>query len=526
MLNRLRIFPAIMISLFFAIPISATMKDAKKAYSQKQFQKATKLFQEYIEEHPTSGEAYMYLGYIHETLKNFPKSIQMFRKAVDLNLDSKHKQIIYLKIALFYNYHQDWDLAGIYANRLLKINPKSKDGQKIRDRAALNRGNSPSVSNTISPNASNSKKPENDPEKAIHLLEKAITENRAGEDVRWELALLYLKTENFSKADSTLQWLIKQKPKNKNYLYKAGIAKLRLGKYQEAIDLFEDSIANSTEQDKKLLYYNYLNEGAAYHKLKNLATAAKYYRKALAIEKNLVPIIALTKLKYDADDWENCIKTADTVLEMSPGEPEATMFKGLSQIKLNKKKEGVATLLKFRNLLLKKEGSLDDIPEKYHDGILKLARFYTNRKKYKLAQKYFKSVENTKENSKEYKFYLGKNYFFSKEPERSIRLLEKLEFSAANYLLARSYAAQQNIASTKELIKKAGTKKESYWKKAKTDVSFQEFRKNPEFVKFIDSKGVLGSPTSPTLKKEDSSQPIKNGTPNPLKREINPEVKK
>ncbi|MCK6381598.1 MAG: tetratricopeptide repeat protein [Leptospiraceae bacterium] len=491
------------------------MKDAKKAYSQKQFQKAIKLFQEHIEEHPNNGEAYMYLGYIYESLKNFPKSILMFRKAADLNISTKYKQIIYLKIALYYNYHQDWELAGIYANRLLKVNPKSKDGQKIRDRAELNRGNSSTNSNTVSPDVSNLKKHSNDPEKAIYFLEKAINENRAGEDVRWELALLYMKTENYSKADATLQWLISKKPKNKNYLYKAGIAKIRLGSYQEAIDLFEESIANSTEKDTKLLFYNNLNEGVAYHKLKNLATAAKFYRKALALENSIVPVIALTRIKYDAGDWENCIKTADTVLEKSTEEPESMMFKGLSQLKLKQKKQGMANLLKFRKFLLKKEGTLDDIPEKYHDGIIKLARFYTNRKKYKLARKYFKSVENTKENTKEYLFYLGKNYLYSKEPENAVRLLQKLDFSSAYYLMAKSFALHHNLNLTKESLKRAGAKKEIYWKKAKNETYFQEFKKDPEFVKFIDNKGVVSSPQIPPSKKEENPQNSKSN-PQPL----------
>lgn len=38
-----------------------------------------------------------------------------------------------------------------------------------------------------------------------------------------------------------MQELLTMKPTNKNYLYKAGIAKLRLGEYQKAIQFFESS---------------------------------------------------------------------------------------------------------------------------------------------------------------------------------------------------------------------------------------------------------------------------------------------
>ncbi|MCE9502079.1 MAG: tetratricopeptide repeat protein, partial [Leptospira sp.] len=394
--NLYKTLAIILLTFAFSSPLLSGIKEAKKAYSQKQFQKAIKLFKEYSEEHPMDGESYMYMGYIYESQKDFPKSIQMFRRAVDLNLDRKHKETSYLKIVLYYNYHQEWDLLVHYANRLLKLNPKQKEVVKMRERGLTNRGNTVYVSPSSQKEKAYSVKEDKDPEKGIHYFEKALAENPEDEDIHWELSTLYFKNENFIKADAMIQWLINKKPTNKNYLYKGGMAKLRLGAFQEAIDLFEEARNNTTEKDAKLLYFINLNEGLAYHKLKNLAVAAKFYRKALALQKTPAPLIALTKLKYEAGDYQNCIGTADQVLDMSPGENEALLYKALSLLKLGNKKEGYSLLINFGRILKRAYSDLNEAPEKYHDGFLKLARFYTNRKKYKVALSYFDAISKTR----------------------------------------------------------------------------------------------------------------------------------
>ncbi|HNI99800.1 MAG TPA: hypothetical protein PL169_27320, partial [Leptospiraceae bacterium] len=131
---------------FIAVSLSVSansLKEAKKAYSQKQFQKATKLFWENAKKNPGDGEAYMYLGYIAEFQKDYRQSIQYFRKAVDLKLSKEQRQTSLLKILIFYNYHQAWDYVLHYANRYLKIDPSNREVAKMRDRAAGNKGHDP-----------------------------------------------------------------------------------------------------------------------------------------------------------------------------------------------------------------------------------------------------------------------------------------------------------------------------------------------------------------------------------------------
>ncbi|MCE9501821.1 MAG: hypothetical protein K8R21_15170, partial [Leptospira sp.] len=107
--------------------------------------------------------------------------------------------------------------------------------------------------------------------------------------------------------------------------------------------------------------------------------------------------------------------------------------------------------------------------------------------------------------TKEYKFYLGKTQYYSKKPEAAIINLEKIPNSGgANYLMAKSYASLNNIPKTKEYIGKAGEKNEVFWKKAKADSAFLEFRKNSEFISYLDKK----IPFQPPKKEEIPKSPV------------------
>ena len=129
--------------ILFQLPLFAGIKEAKKAYAQKQFQKAIKLFTEYSKENPSDGEPYMFMGYIYESQKDFPRSMIMFRRAVELNLNPKQRKTSYLKIILYYNYQQGWDIVAHYSNKFLKLDPENKEVSRMRDRAYANKGHDP-----------------------------------------------------------------------------------------------------------------------------------------------------------------------------------------------------------------------------------------------------------------------------------------------------------------------------------------------------------------------------------------------
>ena len=126
--------------------------------------------------------------------------------------------------------------------------------------------------------------------------------------------------------------------------------------------------------------------------------------------------------------------------------------------------------------------------------------FYSNRIKYKLALKYLTVVSSTKSKSQKFNFSLGKTYFYTKKYDLATVFLEKIpEITAANYLLAKYYAKENNITKCKIHLAKAGNKNEIYWIKVKLDPYFKDLLKSTEFISYVDGKGIITPPPAKTV---------------------------
>ncbi|HMV77814.1 MAG TPA: tetratricopeptide repeat protein [Leptospiraceae bacterium] len=586
---------------FIAVSLSVSansLKEAKKAYSQKQFQKATKLFWENAKKNPGDGEAYMYLGYIAEFQKDYRQSIQYFRKAVDLKLSKEQRQTSLLKILIFYNYHQAWDYVLHYANRYLKIDPSNREVAKMRDRAAGNKGHDPGdmhvsvrqsdakeskkseakekkekdhKKETASREKDRDHKKEKDKEhkkehkketaskekdrenkkehssrekdkehkketaskekdkehKKEHLSkekdkehkketasvkeskkkkkeepeEKPVTEKKPknkDEEKLWEKGLEYLDKEEFMLADRIFGNLVRKNPSNKNYLYKAGIAKLRLGEYEKSLSLFSDAAKNTESDDRMMLYYISLNEGQALQKLFRTDEALKKYLNAYRLVKSKPALTALMKIYYETGNFEESLRYSDKILQNEETNTEGRMHKAVSLLQLGSRKEGFRNLIQFSSLLKKEFPDISKAPVKYHEGILYLGVFYSGRNKYRLAMKYLKAAESSKIDSKSYIFAMGKIYHYTGKYDLSLSWLEKLpKVPAANYLMSRGYAQEKNAARTKEYFAKAAGLKEIYWVKVKLDSGFREMLAVQDFADFISNRGETPAKSLP-----------------------------
>ncbi|MCB1191883.1 MAG: hypothetical protein H7A23_00505 [Leptospiraceae bacterium] len=495
------------------------LKDAKKAYSRKQLKTAIKLFTEYSSKKPSDGEPYMYLGYIYEGQKDYKSSIQMFQKAVELNLEKQNKAKSLLKIALFYKYYQNWHAVVHYGNRYLKYNPSDKSARKMVDAAYSRRGSSSGYhiasdskpetkkksSHTSSKPAKKSKA-EKKPEIVVAKKKKTSSETetkpKSKKPSKWKLSLKYYEEGKYQKADKILSKLIQKKPNNKNYLYKAGLTKLKLENYLEGIELLEAARKQTSPKDKDLLYYIYLNQGTTYHKLNFLEEAINRYKQAFSYKHSIIPMKGIMKISYLMKNYDMALNSANTILTIAK-DLDAMMHKGLAYIQLGEAVKGYTALFDFEDIIIEKYEISEDIPAKYHEGIYQLGIYYSVGNLYRTALRYFRAVYNTKKDTEDYKYYVGKAHFNLNEFELAVNNLQEAEnIPEANYLLAKYYSTTNNMEKTKEYLLKAGVKNDTYWRKSKSDEYFKGLRENPDFITFIYTKGNIEK----DLEKEDVPQ--------------------
>lgn len=508
----------------FAIDSDA-MKEGKKAFSKKAYGEAIKKFTKHADSHPQDGEAYMYLGYIYEYKKDYPKSIQNFRRAADLDLDKDQRKTVLLKLALFFNYHQDWNLSATYSARYLKYDPKNEEVQKIYNRAVGNKGNPSSNTPTYTQTTkvepkqdtkqsdskqTDSKKDPNkkadDPvedketTKPSESYEQILANQPNLEDVRWDYVLALFEEKKYDKAESNLNLLIEKNPTRSRYHYKMGIIKLRLDDPKSAIESFEKAKKNPFSKDTNVfLYYVYLNEGIAYQKLAEIDKAEFSFLEAFKQVQKDTPLLALARLYEQKSDWEKCIQSSDKALTFNPNQIESHMFRFICLFEAgNKTKKFETSFSKYSEFIKTKFPDPTQTPEKFQVGFLKLARKHTENNAFDLSETYFSVLEKdqTISNGREYLFYRGRNYFYGGKIDLAIPFLQKTTgSSAAHYLLARCYAKKNDITKTKEQFQLAADLKPEYWTSTSLEKDFKEVWKDNSFREFLNTKG--GKVTNP-----------------------------
>jgi tetratricopeptide (TPR) repeat protein len=475
----------------------AELKEAKKSYSQKSYATALKQFQSYADKNPNDGTPYIYMGYIYESKKDFNKSISMFRKAVDGDLTKNHRSTSLLKLALYYNYYQEWDLAASYSSKYLKTNPGNSQVQKIYEKADANRGKSPS---RISHHSTNSNSTQTDDssssksKKSKSEYEAILSKNSNDEEARWELALIAFNEKDYKKAESYIKPLVQKFPTKPSYSYKLGVTLARLEKYLESLEYFQSARKHIPDDDKNFNYYLNLNEGISLYKLKRYTEAENSLQQAYKFNHKETPLIALVYLYNESGNLDKCISTSEQILKDNSEQLEIHMYN--SVCKYESKNKDAIPLFAFETKVKSKYSKLNSIPEKLYLGFLKLAREYTNLEKYDLAETYFQLIEKSYPDNREFLFYRGKSFYYSGNPKKAIPFLIKVNKSSAAYFLtAKAYATIGDQANTEKYIRLATDIKDSYWQLAKEEDDFDALRKNSNFMEFLNTKGKVSSVT-------------------------------
>lgn len=500
------------------------LKEAKRSYSQKKYDTAIKQFTAYADKNPNDGSPFLYMGYIYESRKDFPKSISMFRRAVEGRLSKSQKKTTLLKLALYYDYYQEYDLAYVYSSRYLKMNPNNKEVRKIQERGEANRGKYPSrIAYPSQPQTQENPTPPK--KKTKKEYETILQSDPKNEEALWELGMIAFNAKDYKLAEKYFAILVDNHSNKPSYSYKLGVTRIRLEKYKKSLDDFNLAKNHLPKDDTNFQYYLYLNEGISLYKLNRLTEAEASLKTSYSKKPSLPPLIVLTRVLHRAAKYDECVVKSEKVMEERPQDKENKMYRALCKYDSSEKDAG--PLYAFEKELRAEYPQATSIPDTYYPALIKLARDYTNAEKYKEAEEYYGVLEKEYGSNREYLFYRGKALYYSGNPAKSIQYLQKVERStAAIYLMAKAYAVLGNRTQTEENLLLAGKTKPVYWDLALEEDDFSELRKNPDFRKFLTSQGKYRKKENPTKATIDPSEkPTSNGSkPNESKtEEPNPE---
>ena len=502
--------------LFSSSLLFSNLNDAKKAYSFQNYEKAIQLFEKIVLEEPFLGESYFYLGQIYELQKKFDKSIEMFKKALNLQLNEDKRVSAYIKVILYYQRFAVWKEVFDYSSRLLEIRPNLNYIKNIKDIAEQNIVKQPVLSfnsNVLNP---------------IDSLNQLLIQDSDNPQVHWQLALRYFNKKDFNRSLSHILILLQKEPNNPNYLYKGGMIYLNLNQVFKAIEALNQVIKYTDGNNFKLLYYTYINLGNLYFQINNYKKSVQSYRSAYSKVKNSQSLLGITKVKYLIGDCANAIKFAKRARDYKKHLLELSVYETLCLVKKDDSK--------FKNLenlaqqILNQYYSTSKIPSKYYPIFYQLGLFYNKQKKYTLSQQYFSILPDIYHNTKGNFYYQAVNFYETNQWNKALDYFLKVRNPSFElyYYLIKIYSHFNQLSSVKFYIKKASEFDSNIWELIQKDSFFNQLMStNINFQYYIINKGrelfelkpsnntkSVNSVVIPQKKKEIKTTPATNVIPN------------
>ena len=247
--------------------------DAKVAVSQQRYDDALEYLDKNLQRDPENGNAIFYQGYVYERRGQKDQANDYYMAAVEKRMDAELREKAYWKVVLYFDAIADWEKLSEYTGKFLQIR-EFDHVLKLQEKAFLNASLAvPRIAETLA--TYRQMVAAEDYAAAIELLESRIRELPQPEYLRWQLAQLYMRREDYAMATPHLQSLQKRFPFKWEYGYKLAVCYYKIGKYQQSLSAIRTSRKANKEQGEKFLLYTKILEG------KNYIAQGKY-RRALA----------------------------------------------------------------------------------------------------------------------------------------------------------------------------------------------------------------------------------------------------
>lgn len=207
-------------------------------------------------------------GLIHSHLKQKREAAYYFHKAVLHTQDADEAIDILFQISEHYQEHNDLQTANYYLLEAHKIDPN--DSEIIIELAQ----NFETY----------------DLQQAIHYYNLYLNHHPFHSSAWFDIGVVYSRIENFEKALEAFDFAIALYDRYLEAYFNKGNALANLGRYQEAIDAFEEYARLLNEENENdgpepaEMLDVYCSIGECYERMGDLLSAVSYYEKALAID--------------------------------------------------------------------------------------------------------------------------------------------------------------------------------------------------------------------------------------------------
>lgn len=273
-------FLVLILPLFSELSASP-YSQGRLAFARGDFDSAMRLLEESTRSDPSNGNAHFYIGLIHERKGRKPQSIQAYKQAVARRMDPDLREKALWKIVLYSRYVGDWGSVSIYSSQFLKYkhHPEMARLQSL----AANQGGSSSAELVKLVQRAQSAEKEGDLTRAMGYYEEALEIDPERHGVRWALASVAMKANQYSRAIRHLQYLDRRDPEWK-YTYKLGVCYYQMGRYRDALSSFDRATEQNKRPSSSFRYFMNLGRGLTYLELEDINRAEENLKAAARIK--------------------------------------------------------------------------------------------------------------------------------------------------------------------------------------------------------------------------------------------------
>ena len=263
---------------FTEVEAGPYFRTGKIYFSRRSYAKALEYFQKETAAAPGNGDAFFYIGYIHEREGRSLEAVRNFQRAVELHMDRDLKLKAFWKIVLHYKYQGDWTNVAFYCRKFLAFR-NLEAIRKMLEEAELHYSPDEKRITDLLLRAEGLLSAGKAAE-AIPVLEQVTLAFPDHRRALWNLSQAHIKLGSYSRAIPPLERLVQANDAIWQYHYRLGLCRFRVGRPETALIAFEKARSLNEDGSAETRHFIHLRIGDSHLVLDHIPEARKAYELA------------------------------------------------------------------------------------------------------------------------------------------------------------------------------------------------------------------------------------------------------
>ncbi len=269
---------ALLCSALAEVAAGPYFRTGKVYFSRKNYPKALEYFQKETQAAPGNGDAFFYIGYIHERERRPLEAVRNFQRAVELRMDRDLRLKAYWKIVLHYKYQRDWTNVAVWCRRFLKFRNLEPIRKLLEEAEQHYSPEQKRITDLLL--RAEGLIAEGKPAEALPLLDQVLSSMPDHRRALWNQSQALVRMNQWARAIAPLEKLVAANDTVWQYHFRLGVCRFRSGDPDRALPSLDRALTLNTDGSAEFREVVHLRIGDAHLASDRLDLAGKAYAEA------------------------------------------------------------------------------------------------------------------------------------------------------------------------------------------------------------------------------------------------------